>query len=207
MMKQNPQSEQNIRIIDEETSGVTMENFSNYIIHPDGRIWHIIRKRWLKIEGKDYPQVKMYDDQGKPHVLYLHRVIAQNFIGHIPLGYTVNHIDENPFNNHISNLEIVTMKANANHGSRNQRISMSNMGKPKHRHTFTVRCGDKVEEFNTLQSMCRAHPSQKRMTWRYRLAISKKPQETYFFIEDGKVLQITPTDEAFKQRLTVTPSS
>ena len=55
---------------------MTMENFSNYIIHPDGRIWHIIRKRWLKIEGNDYPQVKMYDDQGKPHVLYLHRVIA-----------------------------------------------------------------------------------------------------------------------------------
>ena len=35
----------------------------------------------------------------------------------------VNHIDENKLNNHFLNLEWCTSKENANHGTRNKRIS------------------------------------------------------------------------------------
>jgi len=44
----------------------------------------------------------------------VHRLVASAFIGEIT-GLTINHKDGNPTNNHISNLEIVTMKENIQH--------------------------------------------------------------------------------------------
>ena len=44
----------------------------------------------------------------------VHRLVASAFLGDIT-DMTVNHIDGNPSNNHVSNLEIVTMKQNIIH--------------------------------------------------------------------------------------------
>ena len=46
----------------------------------------------------------------------LHRLIADTFIGPVK-GKTVNHIDGNPSNNAISNLEIVSQKENHKHAA------------------------------------------------------------------------------------------
>ena len=40
----------------------------------------------------------------------------------IPEGYEINHIDENPLNNRLSNLNLLTHCQNMNWGTRNQRI-------------------------------------------------------------------------------------
>ncbi len=48
---------------------------------------------------------------------YLHRIIAQKFIGEIA-GLEVNHKDGNRSNNHISNLELVTRSENQLHSYR-----------------------------------------------------------------------------------------
>ncbi|MFC5734059.1 HNH endonuclease signature motif containing protein [Cytobacillus gottheilii] len=45
----------------------------------------------------------------------VHRLVAQAFLGPIPKNYTVNHIDGNKLNNHVSNLEIVTRSRNLLH--------------------------------------------------------------------------------------------
>lgn len=42
----------------------------------------------------------------------VHRIIYMLFHGHIPKGYVVNHIDNNPANNSITNLEICTQAQN-----------------------------------------------------------------------------------------------
>ena len=44
----------------------------------------------------------------------VHRLVASAYLGNIT-GMTVNHIDGNPSNNNLSNLEIVTMKQNIHH--------------------------------------------------------------------------------------------
>lgn len=55
--------------------------------------------------------------------LYVHRLVAQTFIPN-PNNYTVvNHIDEDPLNNHVDNLEWCTQKHNINHGTCQQRRS------------------------------------------------------------------------------------
>ena len=52
----------------------------------------------------------------------VHRLIYEAFNGEIPEGYTIDHIDQNPLNNCIDNLQCVTKQTNIlksnNHSSR-----------------------------------------------------------------------------------------
>ena len=54
--------------------------------------------------------------------LFVHRLVYQTFVGEIPEGYFVNHIDENKQNNSVENLNLMTSKENDNWGTRNSRI-------------------------------------------------------------------------------------
>lgn len=74
--------------------------------------------------GRGYLQVQLRKDR-KYRFLYIHRLVVWAFIGEIPKGMQVNHIDEDKKNNRLSNLEIVTHRQNQNHGTRNKRISKS----------------------------------------------------------------------------------
>ena len=53
---------------------------------------------------------------GKQNKAQIHQLVAIAFLNHIPKGHTkvVNHIDFNRLNNHVSNLEIVTVRENGN---------------------------------------------------------------------------------------------
>ena len=52
--------------------------------------------------------------EGNHHEL-LHRLIFREFYGDIPEGYIVHHKDENPFNNCILNLSLMSIKEHQNH--------------------------------------------------------------------------------------------
>ncbi len=72
-----------------------------------------------------YPQVPL-SKNGRHKNFSVHRLIAQAFIPnpmHFPI---VNHIDENPQNNHVDNLEWCTQEYNCNHGRANKKRSISN---------------------------------------------------------------------------------
>ena len=52
---------------------------------------------------------------------YIHRLVFEAFNGQIPEGYEINHLDERPVNNALSNLSLVTHRENLNYGTRNER--------------------------------------------------------------------------------------
>lgn len=52
---------------------------------------------------------------GKAKVLSVHRIVLIAFLGAHPEGYVCNHIDGNPGNNRLDNLEWCTQKANIHH--------------------------------------------------------------------------------------------
>lgn len=65
----------------------------------------------------DYVTVAVTKD-GKRRSRILHRLVAESFLGPIPEGKEVNHIDGDRTNNRPSNLEYVTPQENADHAVR-----------------------------------------------------------------------------------------
>jgi hypothetical protein len=61
--------------------------------------------------------VNLYRD-GKPQHFYVHRLVAEAFIGPIPEGFEVNHKDGCKTNANADNLEIVTARQNIQHAIR-----------------------------------------------------------------------------------------
>lgn len=66
---------------------------------------------------------------GKVKKMTVHRLVAQAFLENPTNLPEVNHIDENKENNKVENLEWCDRKYNMNHGTRNERVSKSMIGK------------------------------------------------------------------------------
>ena len=70
-----------------------------------------------------YQQVKLCKN-GKAKRYFVHRLVYEAFNGEIHEGMQVNHKDENPQNNILSNIDtLMTPKENMNWGTRNKRIA------------------------------------------------------------------------------------
>lgn len=104
-------------------------DFTKYEVFEDGRIWSHSHNKWIKpqINNRGYLRMVLSDNEGNKKHFYLHRVVYEAVSGTpIPEGMQVNHIDENPLNNHISNLNLMTCKENNNWGTRNERVGKAN---------------------------------------------------------------------------------
>ena len=69
-----------------------------------------------------YKKFRLYKD-GIKKDLFVHRVVALNFINNTDNKPIVNHIDSNPSNNIVTNLEWCTQKENMTHASKNNRLN------------------------------------------------------------------------------------
>ena len=104
-----------------------IQNFSRYQCFPSvGKIYDKKLKKFIEGYNHDcgYIQVSLQNDKGEWKTMKFHRVILESYRGEgIPIGYDVNHIDENKMNNSIKNLNLLTRKENINFGTRNERAS------------------------------------------------------------------------------------
>lgn len=72
-------------------------------------------KPCYKLTGqRGYIQVHLYVD-GIRHNRYVHRLVAETFLGNRNTELEVNHMDLDKHNNDVSNLEWCTRKENVNH--------------------------------------------------------------------------------------------
>ena len=81
---------------------------------------------------------------------YAHRLVAEAFLDDVEDKEIVNHIDENKMNNHVSNLEWVTYKENANHGTRNSRISKTRKKKKYGAKSVVIEFNEKYFKYGFL---------------------------------------------------------
>ena len=85
-----------------------IEEFPDYKVSTWGRIYSTKTGKFLipEVHDNGYLRVDLFNDKGKKHVK-IHRLVAEAFIPKIEGKPQINHIDGNPQNNSISNLEWV----------------------------------------------------------------------------------------------------
>ncbi len=73
----------------------------------------------VSIIGKKHPYGKnrmykayLFHENGKAYTISEHRLVYAWFIGDIPAKYDVDHIDGDPMNNNLDNLQLLTRKEN-----------------------------------------------------------------------------------------------
>jgi len=90
-----------------------------YSVTNKGRVYGHIRNRWLKGSTRGGKRDQKYirvDLRGK-HIS-VHKLVADAFIGKVKGKDIINHIDGNPMNNNVSNLEWCTHSENFIHATR-----------------------------------------------------------------------------------------
>ena len=94
--------------------GIIYTTKISYRYNPKGEM-RVLRPR---THPSGYLYYGLFVGQGKTKVRYWrrgHRLIAQTFIGKIPKGMEINHLDGDKHNNNLANLEIVTRHQNLIH--------------------------------------------------------------------------------------------
>tara|TARA_R110002153_G_scaffold258763_1_gene418236 strand:+ start:37 stop:519 length:483 start_codon:yes stop_codon:yes gene_type:complete len=91
-----------------------------YQVSNEGNIKSLKRKGVLKdkilkptLDINKYLKVSLYINKSIK-TKFIHQLIAENFLNHTPCGHklVVDHIDNNPLNNRLNNIKIVTTREN-----------------------------------------------------------------------------------------------
>lgn len=84
-----------------------LQNYSNYRIYPDGRIYSEFIHRFITpaFDSKKYLQVTLVNDLGERKTIKLHRLVASAFLPNLDEKREINHKDFDKTNNSVENLE------------------------------------------------------------------------------------------------------
>lgn len=94
-----------------------LNNYSNYRIFPDGRIYSEFINRFITptFDSGKYLQVTLVNDEGERKTIKVHRLVASAFIPNLDDYREINHKDFNKENNSVSNLEWCDRSYNVNY--------------------------------------------------------------------------------------------
>ena len=91
-------------------------NDTNYSVSTEGHIRNDKSGKILNpaINSAGYRIVSLHDGFGNVKQHTVHGLVAQTFLGHVPVSRSiiVDHKDNNPMNNSVSNLQIITQREN-----------------------------------------------------------------------------------------------
>ena len=99
----------------------TITDYEDYQVSNLGNVKSLKRykgtsERILKTTSNStgYPQVTISNSKGVKNIR-VHKLVAYMFMGHKPSGLkiVIDHIDNNPLNNKLSNLQLITNRKNA----------------------------------------------------------------------------------------------
>jgi len=88
-----------------------------------------------------YKEVMLSAGGGKQKLKRIHQLLAESFLNHEPCGYkvVVDHIDNNPFNNDLSNLQLISHRENLTKDSwRHRKGDVKSRGVSRHLNRFNA---------------------------------------------------------------------
>ena len=87
---------------------------------------------------------------------YLHQIIAETFLNHTPCGYKVivDHIDNNPQNNRLDNLQLISHRENLSKDKKNKTSKFTGVSKDSkiNRYRTQVCLGGKVHYLGSYKA-------------------------------------------------------
>lgn len=119
-MKQKRMRKIAIYVPDEVVKGLPELYGGRIRVAKDGRIYrkngsgYVLAPQFSFSRGRRYKGVSL-NTNGKQKHLYVHRLVAEAYIPNPDNKPEVNHLDGDPSNNHVENLEWSTRKENARH--------------------------------------------------------------------------------------------
>jgi HNH endonuclease/NUMOD4 motif len=116
-----------------------------------------------KTKKNKYKEVSLYLEPQVGKMMYVHRLVYMAFVGDIPNGMSINHIDGNKANNNISNLELVTPSQNMKHAfdmglSKNPVFHGSNHGMAKLTEEKVLEIRDKYSKGIMPKELSKQYP-------------------------------------------------
>ena len=101
-----------------------VEGYDNdYMVSSCGNVKSMKRASELilspSLDGSGYLKVSLYKDS-KERTLHIHKLVAIAFLNHTSNGHVIviDHIDHDPLNNKLENLQLITQRENASRGRR-----------------------------------------------------------------------------------------
>ena len=114
---------------------------TNYFINDKGIVTNSSNEQLhYYISNSGYQRVTLFINHIR-RKFSIHRLVAMTFIDDIPEGYVVNHKDGNKLNNDYKNLEIVTVKQNSEHASKNNLVQY---GENHHKNKYSEKIVRKI---------------------------------------------------------------
>jgi len=113
-----------------------------YIVTSEGEIISTFINAPLKYAFNNnddlYKRVVLTDESHQKHLLYVHRIVAFNFIPNSNNYELINHKDENPLNNDVSNLEWCNITYNNTYNDLHIKKGLKARGKTAHNKNATL---------------------------------------------------------------------
>ena len=173
-------------------------DFSNYVISKQGAVININRTTNVlngnpKIKG--YRSITLVNDRNERITMGLHKLVATTFLacpGNVD-DYVPNHIDEDPSNNALDNIEWVTVLDNVRHSLHKERkhipVDVRN-----------IETGETIH-FNTLYA-CAKHFNVHVSALRYRCEFGRLRIYDGFQFKFANLSWVTPTiDSGVEKRV------
>ena len=135
--------------------------FPNYLVSNLGRVCSIrngIRefKKLRSCSGREeYLNVTLWD-KGIKKKICIHNLVAKIFIGEVPEGYIVDHIDNNPSHNYVTNLQIITLKENTQKAAKHS-YNMTIASKVKGGFKYDLRVAAYIKRYFSKHSVIRGN--------------------------------------------------